>query len=85
MNKEEGAVSGQSCLTNVRHKVNNDKHNIPITIKKTTMIEHVFRPTRLTVIQCKVKVKYSLFTLWKYIRGNEVKVHQFLTSALVNR
>jgi hypothetical protein len=38
MNKEAGPVSGLLCVTNVRQKMNNVKHNIPVAIKKTSMI-----------------------------------------------
>ena len=54
MNKEARPVSGLPCVTNVRQQMNNIKHNIPIAIKKTTIIGQVFRPTCLTFIQGKV-------------------------------
>ena len=54
-NKEVGPVSGLSCVTDVRQKMNNAKHNIPVAIKKTTMVGQVFRPTCLTFVHGKGK------------------------------
>jgi hypothetical protein len=70
MNKEAGPVSGLSCVTNVRQKMNNVKYNIPIAIKKTTMIGHVFRPTCLTFTQGKGKGSLFPIHAMKEYKGN---------------
>jgi len=69
MNKEVGPVSGTSCVTNIRKKMNNVKHDIPIAVKKTTMTGQELRQLVLRLFRVKVKVQYSQIHAMKEHKG----------------